>query len=86
MMGRTALNHVDDVIITNCSVYINGDGGWQPIATAPDKQILLVFYAQYGEQRIAWQGSMGKWRDYQGNMQTPTHWMPLPAPPVDRER
>jgi hypothetical protein len=65
-------------------------GEWRPIQTAPkDRSILL--HTAYGLTYCGrWRsGTIGEpqeavvaWRcDSSGRFATPTHWMPLPAPP-----
>ena len=60
---------------------------WQPIETAPDKQDVLVWNAMtgayvsrhdgVGEWPLGfWRGDLGEWYP------RPTHWMPLPNPPL----
>ena len=72
--------------------------GWQPIETAPRDDTLILLYApiehRYTHERdwTAWCDSWDeKWR-WTGNAPEfeswsylsagPTHWMPLPEPPV----
>lgn len=72
--------------------------GWQPIETAPrdGSEIILHdrgtvgtgFYSEAPEARRAEAGWF--WEDDRGNLliaknADPTHWMPLPSPPQDRE-
>ena len=55
---------------------------WQPIETAPkDGRPIIVTdgAAVYGS--AWWHGRDSVWLDCDGC--TPTHWMPLPAPPAD---
>jgi len=66
---------------------------WQPIETAPkDGTEILAYYGQEGRGQILilawdenwWGPGNGDWvlngeKDYA----TPTHWMPLPAPPIE---
>lgn len=57
---------------------------WQPIETAPkDGKDVLVF-THNGLVRLAFYDKAlgGVWSSWPGRNQcTPTHWMPLPAPP-----
>lgn len=61
--------------------------GWQPIESAPkDCEVLLYGPTQFGGHGIA----QGAWNRggamhmpyWMGGIHQPTHWMPLPAPPV----
>lgn len=66
---------------------------WQPIETAPDKESVLVFIPNtehYGPGIYrGLKGTFGQWmtnavamgRDC-GTRSQPTHWMPLPSPPL----
>lgn len=62
---------------------------WQPIASAPkDGTWVLVFFPNVGDFpfpgiRRGYLGSSG-WRGETWQLTgTPSHWMPLPAPPED---
>lgn len=66
---------------------------WHPIETAPDDCVVLVFDEGYIGTALRWKD---KWVDASGEMcdrrdqdgafdPPPTHWMPLPAPPVTHE-
>jgi hypothetical protein len=62
---------------------------WQPIETAPkDGSNVLVIEAGNSVPVVAyWDNDMdggwwGYWQTEQLNPHKPTHWMPLPAPPV----
>lgn len=66
-------------------------GGWQPIATAPkDGPILAHRMGVWSVPMILiWLDGPGlgtpAWRQFDGEPQRsfqPTHWMPLPSPPV----
>lgn len=53
---------------------------WQPIETAPrDGTIILSFDTSAGIPIDLAHWLNGTWRDDGGE---PTHWMPLPSPPV----
>ena len=73
--------------------------GWQPIETAPKDGTLIILYKPDGDgddrSRTVDVGRWGEvWTTYRGmwRMQacdgwvTPTHWMPLPKPPVESWR
>lgn len=63
---------------------------WQPIETAPKDREILAFDQQIGVAIIRWDYTWVAWFD--GRMVvdgygdpeyfTPTHWMPLPLPPI----
>ena len=56
---------------------------WCPIGTAPVDGTGVILWAE-GRAYIAWfDGEQGAWRmDYDETVDDPTHWMPLPQPPV----
>jgi hypothetical protein len=70
---------------------------WQPIATAPKDGTDVLLFAREGEcapsvyvgrwSTSAWYGAA--WVAYEHRSETeyltPTHWMPLPAPPTTGE-
>jgi hypothetical protein len=66
---------------------------WQPIETAPKDGTELLLHCEYGSLVLgAWQeweevtGPKEGWLDNgEGFTLTPTHWMPLPAPPEAQE-
>jgi len=58
---------------------------WQDISTAPkDGTRILVYQRIGGPDFVRWIGAPhNKWSiDGFGSVDKPTHWMPLPAPPV----
>lgn len=65
------------------------EGGWKPIETAPRDELVLVFAPGTSDR---WDGDLGnlicpcKWHPDAGfcvcELRDPTHWMPLPSPPV----
>jgi hypothetical protein len=68
---------------------------WQPISTAPkDGTQILVYFPQIGVWQVLWSREVfndGFWcvsdnkfedRPLRGWSDEPTHWMPLPDPPV----
>jgi hypothetical protein len=67
---------------------------WQPIETAPIKPFDKERWYVGGTRLLLWTGygacigdysytqtGKGRWRDHHSTI-TPTHWMPLPKPPV----
>lgn len=60
--------------------------GWQPIETAPEYDRVLTFERGYVEVRRHEQDHRGQclWSggSYGDPQPSPTHWMPLPAPPT----
>jgi hypothetical protein len=61
--------------------------GWQPIATAPHYQRVLIYDDERQRVMVAEKLSMGTyqpWFSEDGlSPREPTHWMPLPAAPTD---
>jgi hypothetical protein len=64
---------------------------WQPIETAPKGGTLILVgsardgyttEAQFDTEREEWWEVNTHWTDATGDPLYPTHWMPLPAPPV----
>lgn len=62
---------------------------WQPIETAPkDGSVVLVYDADlaklYRVQTAFWNDHLSNWQvcDDDSDDVDPTHWMPLPKPPV----
>ena len=59
--------------------------GWQPIETAPRDGAAVLVYDENLTYEIAYR-YRAEWRyGPKGYSCKPTHWMPLPAPPEDRE-
>jgi hypothetical protein len=59
--------------------------GWQPIATAPKGESVLIGGGgcpYVHENKLLCLPSGCYWRGL-GDRQQPTHWMPLPEPPAD---
>jgi len=56
---------------------------WQPIETCPDDgQAILVVGGRYNQAIIREaDGGWFRMAQHDGLQSTPTHWMPLPAPP-----
>lgn len=61
-------------------------GGWQPIETAPRDSTEVLVLVGRKIIRLGWYFKPSSrtegWRDENGNRINPTHWMPLPPPPV----
>lgn len=56
---------------------------WQPIETAPkDGRDILGFAPKSGCVVVEWGGD--RWRNYDYQPIDPTHWQPLPQPPVQQ--
>ena len=59
--------------------------GWQPIETAPRDGTAVLVYDENLTYEIAYR-HRAEWRyGPKGYSCKPTHWMPLPAPPEDRQ-
>lgn len=57
---------------------------WQPIETAPaDGRPILVWGGYHDVPEVV--KADGEWWRVAGLKSTPTHWMPLPAPPSDEQ-
>lgn len=59
---------------------------WQPIETAPKNECVLL---NVGGKIVVghWKLSWGRWQaeychDDHGSLPQPSHWMPLPKPPI----
>lgn len=61
---------------------------WQPIETAPkDGRRVLTYRADFAESMVVawWSDELDEWRAVLGwQLPDPTHWMPLPPPPLDK--
>jgi hypothetical protein len=63
---------------------------WQPIETAPKDAFILIGKTGKEVQRAIWHDARGfgwaDWTDgaYRMKGYDPTHWMPLPPPPITR--
>jgi hypothetical protein len=55
-------------------------GGWQPIDTAPSGNVLLYYPPEHGKNALSEWVTIGLGRSQR--FRNPTHWMPLPKPPV----
>lgn len=68
---------------------------WQPIDTVPDDVMTVLGYSPRGSQegtpciaQITYyegNGNTGWWEPVDGNRFYPTHWMPLPNPPLTQK-
>lgn len=60
---------------------------WQPIETAPKKGSILAYADVSGFPNIFvsrwWKGDEQYDPRWEGGHQQPSHWMPLPTPPID---
>ncbi len=54
---------------------------WQPIATAP-KDMVIDLWAKQRFAHCVWHADWREWAQRGYIVHSPTHWMPLPAPPV----
>lgn len=61
-------------------------GEWQPIETAPRDGTEIIGMIRPKVIRLVWWFAPSSrtfgWRDENGRTINPTHWMPLPPPPV----
>jgi hypothetical protein len=64
---------------------------WHPIETAPPDVDILVFFPDLGVHQVAWDSEEESWVIDDGKFgpfalrrwkAPPTHWTPLPEPPV----
>ena len=64
----------------------HAEEGWQPIATAPREQRILVYSDDPDDIGIMWGYQLpdGSWTEDETGcgIKEPTHWMSLPAPPL----
>jgi hypothetical protein len=80
------LQRVANALRSGSALLSREDRDWQPIETAPKGQLVIVYFREGGTttRRLcatSWDNHVC-WRDVLGNPgSTPTHWMPLPAPP-----
>ena len=62
--------------------------GWQPIETSPAERVVIIYAPGYGviisKRSVIYDGSV-RWSGggYLDPPPEPTHWMPLPDPPLD---
>lgn len=61
------------------------DAGWQPIETAPKGDVLLYWPSKMtgAHQQVRMPAMMRVGSVGDTPHRQPTHWMPLPAPPVE---
>ena len=72
---------------------LNGNGqGWQPIATAPPNETILVFTMRWGPIIAELSSEFGEWLSrmqcpvaLKQHDEQPTHWMALPTAPDGHE-
>lgn len=59
---------------------------WQPIETAPKDRWILGWWPSSNVRDMAWicipPNVPGQWTEGTGKPMTPTHWQPLPSPPI----
>ena len=59
---------------------------WRPIETAPkDTMQTILIFGDEGTEMVWWCERLTAWLDARGNdayNDDPTHWMPLPAEPI----
>lgn len=58
------------------------ESGWQPIETAPKDGLILVWGGSLHDSEIA-RVREGEFRIFDGSRCLPSHWMPLPKPPIN---
>jgi len=66
---------------------MNAKSKWQPIATAPqDGASVLLFHPAWDMFEVGvYNPAVGRWQERTGDLlETPTHWMPLPPPPIEQ--
>lgn len=66
-----------------CQVGSQVDSGWRPIDSATENGTPVLLWC--GEVVSGWyeEGYTYGWIDHRGHHINPTHWMPLPASPVE---
>lgn len=75
-----------DLVRVGASIQSKQEPAWQPIETAPKDGTRILVVCELGviESNIAQSGSfIYKHLSGSGSPVEPTHWMPLPKPPVD---
>lgn len=81
-----------------CSSCITDSALWRSIETAPRDGTPVLAYTKYAYYYVAefrfprptepqynYSHSEKEWRDHNGRWASPTHWLPLPAPPYKRK-
>jgi len=64
---------------------------WEPIETAPKNEVMFLGYVPHSSGGYIccfyWNKKLKQWQNnIDGGCDMPTHWMPLPEPPKEREK
>lgn len=74
--------HIITPGITVTNPPVPDEHGWLPIETAPKDGTVIMLWINYGHQLGFWNGRSWDDRDFFDNLGDPSHWQPLPLPPV----
>lgn len=85
---RTQVHGSPTAAVNQASVRTVPIASWQPIETAPKNTALLLWWPHWSqfEPIVGWWQINGGWQSgelpLEGDNTPPTHWMPLPEPPL----
>lgn len=77
-----ALTKADLILVSGL---VQDEAGWRDISTAPKDHFPILTWSEHGGRCVAFRDVAWKWWPCPPTrplVSKPTHWMPLPAPPI----